>query len=81
VGGAVNALSACLQSSGLLAILAVLADRVLLSRDGGATWVDCRVDPERDESFSTAAAPHGASSGSLLLVGTTKGRILNLTIL
>jgi len=80
VDGAVNALSVSLRSSGLLAILAVLADRVLLSGDGGETWVDCRVDPERDESFSTAAAPHGTSPGSLLLVGTTKGRILNLTI-
>jgi len=77
---AVNALSVSLRSSGLLAILATLDDRVLLSNDSGGTWVDCGVGAEQAEALSTAAAPQGTSPGCSLLVGTTTGRILNLTI-
>jgi photosystem II stability/assembly factor-like uncharacterized protein len=78
IADTVNAVLLSPQFPAKADVLAMLPDRLLISRDGGgrwSTWPDGL--PDRAE-LSSVAAPHGLDPGAPLLVGLTDGRVLRV---
>ncbi len=74
---AVNAL--VMQESGeALAIAALADDRVMISRDGAATWTVVTSDEELTPVC--LAAPSGLGPNAVLLVGCADGRVRQVTV-
>jgi photosystem II stability/assembly factor-like uncharacterized protein len=59
-------------------ILAMLANALLVSRDGGETWDAWKEDLDLGPGASCVAAPLGLDPGAPLLVGLLDGRVLRV---
>ncbi|NIV35568.1 MAG: hypothetical protein GWN58_40790, partial [Anaerolineae bacterium] len=59
-------------------ILVMLGDGLLLSRDGGQSWVEWDSGVEFDEGLTCVAAPQGLDPGAPLLVGLMDGSVLRI---
>ena len=57
-------------------ILTIQADKLLLSSDGGKSWIERRSGDTHDEGFSCVAAPLGFVPDAPLLVGLVEGGVL-----
>jgi photosystem II stability/assembly factor-like uncharacterized protein len=59
-------------------ILAMLADALIVSRDGGASWASWAVGLDLSPGATCVAAPMGLAPGAPLLVGLGDGRVLKV---
>jgi hypothetical protein len=58
--------------------LALHEDTLLISRDGGASWVDWETATAIDAAVASVAAPHGLAPGATLLLGLMDGTVLRV---
>ncbi len=56
-------------------ILVALSDRLLVSRDGGASWSDWGAGASFEAGITCVAAPLGLDEGSPILVGLSEGGV------
>jgi photosystem II stability/assembly factor-like uncharacterized protein len=80
-GGPAQSVSALLLSPEYPAkpqVLAMLANDLLVSRDGGATWDAWSPDLDLGPGAACVAAPLGLDPGAPLLVGLLDGQVLRL---
>ncbi len=59
-------------------ILAVLSTALLVSRDGGQSWVDWKAGQTFEQGLASAVAPQGLDSDARLLVGLVEGGVLRV---
>ena len=59
-------------------VLALLADALLLSSDGGRSWSDWRAGLPTDQGLASVAAPCGLDPKAPLLVGLVDGGVLRI---
>jgi photosystem II stability/assembly factor-like uncharacterized protein len=75
----VNAIVPFAPPAGRLSLLAMLPERLLLSRDAGRHWTLAgRCEPEA--TFTAIAAPAGLATGAPLVVGLSNGQKTRLTL-
>jgi photosystem II stability/assembly factor-like uncharacterized protein len=77
---AVNALLLSPDLAEKPAVLALLSDRLLLSRDSGTSWLEWRASTVSGEELACVAAPLGLGPGAPLLVGRADGQIVHLAV-
>ena len=56
-------------------VLALQAQRLMISRDGGRSWSPWKDGLHFDEGLTCVAAPCGLDAGALLLVGLGNGGV------
>jgi photosystem II stability/assembly factor-like uncharacterized protein len=78
VGETVNSILVSPDFTTSQAILIVLSDTLLISRDGGVNWTPWPDSFAKGRALTSAAAPHGLEPGALLLVGPTEGSVLQI---
>jgi photosystem II stability/assembly factor-like uncharacterized protein len=76
IARAVNAIILSPRFSAKPDILVLLDDGILLSRDGGATWLERSAITSSEQGAVSVAAPQGLGPGSALLVGPITGDVL-----
>ena len=59
-------------------VLTLLADDLVVSRDGGYSWAKWRVNMSLEHGLASVVAPHGLDPDAPLLVGLANGEILRL---
>lgn len=74
----VNAVILSPEYPGKRCILAMLSNRLLISRDNGASWSDWRPGVIIEGNMASVIAPQGLDTGAPLLVGLVQGRVLRL---
>jgi photosystem II stability/assembly factor-like uncharacterized protein len=55
-------------------------ERVHMSRDGGATWMEAPLNLSPGDTLSAMVAPVGLAQGSPLLIGTSSGQVIQVRI-
>lgn len=78
LAAAINAILPVVPPSGGLELLAALPEAVLVSRDGGQTWVNWKDGRRLSATISAVAAPCGLGQHAPLLVGLADGHKLRL---
>jgi photosystem II stability/assembly factor-like uncharacterized protein len=78
VAGAVNELVLSAQFPAEPHILAIVDNRLLVSRDAGHSWSCAKPDFTPDQDLSAVAAPEGLHSTAPLLVGLAGGSVLRV---
>jgi photosystem II stability/assembly factor-like uncharacterized protein len=78
VEDAVNAIALSPNFSDTPSVLVALSSAVLVSRDGGQSWMDWKADLDLTQGVSAVAAPHGLAPDAPLLVGLVGGDVLRL---
>ena len=76
IQGAVNAILLSPEFPENRGILVMLGDGLLLSRDGGQSWIERTAGVEFGEGLSCVAAPQGIGPDAPLLVGLVDGGVL-----
>jgi photosystem II stability/assembly factor-like uncharacterized protein len=59
-------------------VLALLADALLISRDGGETWASWEAEVPAERGMACVAAPQGLAPGAPLLVGLADGEVVRI---
>ncbi len=77
--GAVNSIVPAVQAS-TLALLVLLNDGLVVSRDAGKSWSSWQPDISAVYEIASVAAPHGLDPSAPLLVGLFDGRVLRLSL-
>jgi photosystem II stability/assembly factor-like uncharacterized protein len=78
VAEAVNAIILSSEFPTRAELLAMLGDRLLVSRDGGGSWSDWKADVSLEAGAACVAAPQGLDPGAPLLVGHLEGGVLRI---
>ncbi len=73
--GSVNHIILSPQFPTKAGILAMVDDRLLISRDRGQIWTLVRQSLSSEGAFTTVIAPVGLDAGSILLLGSDEGKI------
>jgi photosystem II stability/assembly factor-like uncharacterized protein len=76
LNGAVNSILLSPQFPNRPDVLVLHEDVLLVSRDGGDTWMPWPADPPIEGAVASVAAPQGLGSGAPLLVGLMDGTVL-----
>jgi photosystem II stability/assembly factor-like uncharacterized protein len=59
-------------------LLALLADALLVSHDGGQSWSECETGFLSERGLASVVAPHGLDPNASLLVGLLDGEVLRV---
>jgi len=78
IPSAVNGLVLGSNRSGRQEILALLPERLVLSRDGGRTWSEVKPGPQEGQDVTCVLAPEGTAAGAPLLAGLANGQVIFL---
>jgi photosystem II stability/assembly factor-like uncharacterized protein len=77
-GGTVNSILLAPDFPAQAHVLALLADGLVVSRDGGRTWSKWGADLPLEYGPTAVLAPHGLEPGASLLVGLANGQVLRV---
>jgi photosystem II stability/assembly factor-like uncharacterized protein len=78
IAGPVNSVVLAPDFPAQPAILALLGNALLVSRDGGRSWSDWKPGLPVDRGLTAVAAPQGLGPGAPLLVGLADGAVLRI---
>ena len=78
IAGAVNSIVLAPDFPAQPAVLALLGNALLVSRDGGRSWSDWKPGLPVDRVLTAVAAPQGLGPGAPLLVGLADGAVLRI---
>jgi len=78
LAAAINAIVPVMPPAGGLELLVMLPEALLVSRDGGQTWVNWKDGLTLPALISTVTAPSGLGRGAVLLVGLADGHKLRI---
>jgi len=78
VTGAVNSIVLSPEFPVKTDVLVMLGEALLVSRDGGQSWLDWKAGLAIEEGLASVAAPQGLDPGTPLLVGLVGGGVLRI---
>jgi photosystem II stability/assembly factor-like uncharacterized protein len=78
VTGAVNSILLAPEFPAQPDVLVLLGDALLISHDGGQSWVEWQAGLRLERSMTSVIAPQGLAPGASLLVGLVDGRVLRI---
>jgi photosystem II stability/assembly factor-like uncharacterized protein len=78
IPGAVNSILLSPEFPARADLLVVLSERLLVSRDGGQSWVDWAPGLDPRQGLACVAAPQGLEPGAPLLVGLVNGGVMRI---
>lgn len=76
ITGAVNEIIIAAEPSANPGVLVLLSDRLLISGDGGVSWVEVQHDLDLSQGATSLAAPQGLASNALLQIGLAAGGVV-----
>jgi photosystem II stability/assembly factor-like uncharacterized protein len=78
IGEAINNILLSPEFPGKADLLVITGDTLLISRDGGESWLNWQADLSLEESPTSVIAPQGLAPGAPLLVGLLDGQVLQI---